>query len=170
MSSNLVVVAIWNFRHNKAVFFFFFLYLINYLPTSNLLLNIGSIMAERFMYLPLIAFAGILVITVDAVLRKLYVPLDDDVASSSSSSGAAPVATVGSTVGDRAPLPAWHDAARAWRDAARARLAPVRARAAALRAASAEAHARALFPPQAGSVPRGVYPSAWLAGSPPVQR
>jgi glutathione S-transferase len=34
----------------------------------------------------------------------------------------------------------------------------------------AEAHARALFPPQAGSVPRGVYPPAWLAGSPPVQR
>ncbi len=34
----------------------------------------------------------------------------------------------------------------------------------------AEAHARALFPPQAGSVPRGVYPAAWLAGSPAVQR
>jgi hypothetical protein len=34
----------------------------------------------------------------------------------------------------------------------------------------AEAHARALFPPQAGSVPRGAYPSAWIAGSPPVQR
>jgi glutathione S-transferase len=34
----------------------------------------------------------------------------------------------------------------------------------------AEAHSRALFPPQAGLVPTGVYPSAWLAGSPPVQR
>ena len=34
----------------------------------------------------------------------------------------------------------------------------------------AEAHARALFPPQAGSVARGVYPSDWLAGSPAVQR
>jgi len=35
---------------------------------------------------------------------------------------------------------------------------------------AAEAHARALFPPQAGSIPRGVYPAAWLAGSPAVQR
>jgi glutathione S-transferase len=34
----------------------------------------------------------------------------------------------------------------------------------------AEAHALALFAPQPGAVPRGVYPSAWLAGSPPVQR
>jgi glutathione S-transferase len=31
----------------------------------------------------------------------------------------------------------------------------------------AEAHARDLFEAQAGSVPRGVLPAAWLAGSPP---
>jgi glutathione S-transferase len=31
----------------------------------------------------------------------------------------------------------------------------------------AEEHSRRLFGPQAGSVPRGAYPSDWLAGSPP---
>jgi glutathione S-transferase len=31
----------------------------------------------------------------------------------------------------------------------------------------AEEHARALFGPQAGAVPRGVFPPDWLAGSPP---
>ncbi|MEA2287844.1 MAG: glutathione S-transferase [Solirubrobacteraceae bacterium] len=31
----------------------------------------------------------------------------------------------------------------------------------------AERHARATFPPQAGSTPRGVLPEEWLAGSPP---
>jgi tetratricopeptide (TPR) repeat protein len=71
-------VAIWNFRHNKAVFFFISLYFINYTPTSNFILNIGSIMAERFMYLPLIAFSAVLVISVDALLRKyLHHPMDD---------------------------------------------------------------------------------------------
>jgi glutathione S-transferase len=34
----------------------------------------------------------------------------------------------------------------------------------------AEAHARDLFGTQAGSVPRGVLPADWLAGSPPTQR
>lgn len=34
----------------------------------------------------------------------------------------------------------------------------------------AEAHATALFGPQPGTVPRGAYPPAWIAGSPPVQR
>ncbi len=33
----------------------------------------------------------------------------------------------------------------------------------------AETHAHALFPPQAGSIPRGVFLAAWLAGSPPRQ-
>jgi glutathione S-transferase len=34
----------------------------------------------------------------------------------------------------------------------------------------AETHARDLFGTQAGSVPRGVLPADWLAGSPPTQR
>jgi glutathione S-transferase len=34
----------------------------------------------------------------------------------------------------------------------------------------AEAHSRALFTPQAGSTPRGLFPADWLAGSPPRPR
>jgi glutathione S-transferase len=34
----------------------------------------------------------------------------------------------------------------------------------------AEAHARAVLPPQAGSTPRGTFPADWLAGSPPRPR
>lgn len=34
----------------------------------------------------------------------------------------------------------------------------------------AERHARAVFPPQAGSTPHGVLPEAWLAGSPAGER
>jgi len=39
--------------------------------TSNLLLIIGSIMAERFLYLPSIGFAGCLVAGVFALSRRL---------------------------------------------------------------------------------------------------
>ena len=72
----LLVFGIYHFKHNKAIFFFIFLYFINYLPTSNFLYNIGSIMAERFMYLPLIAFAAIVVITANAISKRLLAPLD----------------------------------------------------------------------------------------------
>jgi tetratricopeptide (TPR) repeat protein len=59
-------------RHAPACFFgaFFFLAL---LPTSNLLLIIGSIMAERFLYLPSIGFAGCVVAGVLALSRRLAV-------------------------------------------------------------------------------------------------
>src|SRR5439155_20971735 len=73
----LLIFAIYHFKHNKAIAFFIFLYFINYLPTSNFLYNIGSIMAERFMYLPLIAFAAIIVITINAISRRLVAPLDE---------------------------------------------------------------------------------------------
>jgi hypothetical protein len=40
-------------------------------PTSNMLIFIGTIMAERFLYLPAIGFAGCLVLAVYAVCRRL---------------------------------------------------------------------------------------------------
>src|SRR5262249_29289338 len=49
---------------------FFFVAL---LPTSNLLLIIGSIMAERFLYLPSIGFAGCVVAAGLALSRRLAV-------------------------------------------------------------------------------------------------
>ncbi|HMB96726.1 MAG TPA: tetratricopeptide repeat protein, partial [Tepidisphaeraceae bacterium] len=49
------------------IFFFF----AAALPTSNLIVTIGSIFAERFMYLPLVAFAGIVVVIVFALAQRL---------------------------------------------------------------------------------------------------
>ncbi len=76
--AGIIVLAFWCWkRGQKAIAFFLGLYLINYLPTSNLTIIIGSIMAERFMYLPLIAFAAILVIVIDLLARRFFFPLDD---------------------------------------------------------------------------------------------
>ncbi|HEX3356539.1 MAG TPA: hypothetical protein VHS31_06110 [Tepidisphaeraceae bacterium] len=76
--AGIIFLAFWCLkRGQKAIAFFLGLYLINYLPTSNLTLIIGSIMAERFMYLPLIAFAAILVIVIDLLARRFFFPLDD---------------------------------------------------------------------------------------------
>jgi hypothetical protein len=64
-------------RKQKAIVFFICLYWINYFPTSNFLLVIGSIMAERFMYLPLIGFAACVAIGVDLLARKSVGALDE---------------------------------------------------------------------------------------------
>jgi len=53
------------------VFFFIVFFFAALAPTSNLLLLIGTIMAERFLYLPSIGFAGCLVGAVYAVCRRL---------------------------------------------------------------------------------------------------
>ncbi len=66
----VVLVAIRNYRRNQALFFFILLFFGTFLPTSNLMVIIGSIMAERFMYLPSIGFAGCLVIAVHALYQR----------------------------------------------------------------------------------------------------
>jgi protein O-mannosyl-transferase len=48
-------------RRNRAVFFFAGMAVVTWLPTSNLLFPIGTIMAERFLYLPAIAAAACVV-------------------------------------------------------------------------------------------------------------
>ncbi len=78
------VVAILSYRRNKPVFFFVLFFFGTLLPSSNLMPNptfgqslfdratwcIGSIMAERFLYLPSIGYAGCLVIVVYAIFRR----------------------------------------------------------------------------------------------------
>ena len=64
-------VAVLCYRRNKPVFFciaFFFAALV---PTSNLVIKIGTIMAERFLYTPSIGFAGCLVAAAYAIERRL---------------------------------------------------------------------------------------------------
>ncbi|SPF31986.1 conserved membrane hypothetical protein [Candidatus Sulfopaludibacter sp. SbA4] len=53
--------AIFCYRRHKAVCFFIAFFFAALAPASNLVILIGSIMAERFLYLPSIGFAGCLV-------------------------------------------------------------------------------------------------------------
>jgi tetratricopeptide (TPR) repeat protein len=86
----VLVVAWRSFTRNKAVFFFIAFFFVTFLPSSNMVPNptfgqsifdkvswcIGSIMAERFMYLPSIGFAGCLVIAAYAACRAIIPKLD----------------------------------------------------------------------------------------------
>jgi tetratricopeptide (TPR) repeat protein len=86
----VLLVAIRSYHRNKPVFFFVFLFFGTLLPSSNLIPNptfgqslldpaswcIGSIMAERFLYLPLIGFVGCLVLAVYSICRRLIPYLD----------------------------------------------------------------------------------------------
>src|ERR1039457_4408569 len=66
----LAAVAIVCYRRSKPVFFFIAFFFATLAPTSNMVILIGTIMAERFLYLPSIGFAGCLVVTVYAVCRR----------------------------------------------------------------------------------------------------
>jgi len=60
-------------QYPAAAFFigFFFVALI---PTANLIVLIGSIMAERFLYLPAVGLAGLLVLAIQAGARRFSAP------------------------------------------------------------------------------------------------
>jgi hypothetical protein len=53
-------IAVWAYRRDRKIFFLVLFGFGALLPTSNLLFPIGTIMAERFLYMPAIAFAGCL--------------------------------------------------------------------------------------------------------------
>ena len=74
--AGMIWLAVWSYRRQqKAMALFVLFFFAAILPTSNLPVLIGSIMAERFMYLPLIGFAGAvaigLVMLYDVVSRRL---------------------------------------------------------------------------------------------------
>jgi len=62
-----LVALAW--RRNRLVFFFPCFGFLNLLPASNLLFPIGTIMAERLLYLPLIGWLACLVIAIHSVRR-----------------------------------------------------------------------------------------------------
>jgi protein O-mannosyl-transferase len=57
-------------RRAPAVAFSIGLFFVALVPTSNLLVPIGTVLAERFLYLPLVAFSSLLAIAVAAVARR----------------------------------------------------------------------------------------------------
>jgi len=67
----VAAAAAWAFFRNRPVFFFLALFLVALAPTSNVLLPIGTIMAERFLYLPALGFAGCVAIGLRAASRRL---------------------------------------------------------------------------------------------------
>jgi tetratricopeptide (TPR) repeat protein len=65
----LVLLAFDSRRRNPPLFYFLGFFFIALAPTSNLLIPIGTIMAERFLYLPSIGLAGCLVVAAAAIAR-----------------------------------------------------------------------------------------------------
>jgi tetratricopeptide (TPR) repeat protein len=61
------------FRRNRALFFFVAFAFIALIPVSNLLILIGSIMADRFLYLPAIGLAACVTIAVYALDDRLKI-------------------------------------------------------------------------------------------------
>ncbi len=53
-------LAVWGYRRDRKIFFLILFGLGALLPTSNLIFPLGAVMAERFLYLPAVAFAGCL--------------------------------------------------------------------------------------------------------------
>ena len=65
-------IAAWRLRRRSRAFSFgICLFFLMILPTSNLLINIGSIMGERFLYLPLLGFAIVAAVIIRAAARWL---------------------------------------------------------------------------------------------------
>jgi tetratricopeptide (TPR) repeat protein len=58
-------------RSSKPVFFAMAFFFVTLSPTSNLLIRIGAIMAERFLYLPAVGFAIVVVWALDALWRRV---------------------------------------------------------------------------------------------------
>ncbi|MFI5394440.1 MAG: tetratricopeptide repeat protein [Candidatus Binatia bacterium] len=67
----IMVLAIRIFRRRKRLFFFVGFWFIAILPTSNLILLIPCVMAERFLYLPLVGFAGGVVLGLRTLSQRL---------------------------------------------------------------------------------------------------
>ena len=67
----LALAAVRSFRGGRRVFFFVLLFFVTLAPTANVFLIVGTIMGERFLYLPSLAFAGCLAVGVRALCRRL---------------------------------------------------------------------------------------------------
>jgi protein O-mannosyl-transferase len=63
----VAAAAVISYRRARPVFFCILFFLVTIAPVSNIFILVGSIMAERFVYLPAIGFAGCLVWAVRAV-------------------------------------------------------------------------------------------------------
>ncbi|HVT90251.1 MAG TPA: hypothetical protein VHD56_15475 [Tepidisphaeraceae bacterium] len=69
----IAAAAVWLYiRKHRAAFFFIAFFFLAALPTSNFIYTIGSVMAERFMYLPLAGFTGLLSLGAFTLGKKIW--------------------------------------------------------------------------------------------------
>ena len=73
-----IALALWCYKRHKAVSFLIAFYWIAYGPTSNLLVISSSILGDRFLYLPSLAFCALLVLGVDSLARRFGATLELD--------------------------------------------------------------------------------------------
>ena len=71
-----LALAIGCFKRYKVVSFFILLYWIVYGPTSNFIATSSNILAERFLYLPLLAFCALLVFAAEFLFRPMGLSLE----------------------------------------------------------------------------------------------
>ena len=65
------VAAVRSYRRHKPVFFFIVFFFVTLAPVSNLVIVIGTIMGERFLYLPSVGFAACAAYAIYAVWQRL---------------------------------------------------------------------------------------------------
>jgi hypothetical protein len=70
----LLACLVWLYRFSPAAFFFGSFALLTFLPGSNLLFRIGTIMAERLLYLPSFGVIACLVLGIGFLCRRLRTP------------------------------------------------------------------------------------------------
>jgi len=70
--AGIVTLAVWAWRRNKPLFFFIAFAAGTMLPTSNLIVLIGNIMGERYAYVPLIGFAGCVVVAAQMLPKRVW--------------------------------------------------------------------------------------------------
>jgi protein O-mannosyl-transferase len=67
----IAAAAVISYRRARPVLFFIAFFAVTIAPVANLVILVGSIMAERFLYLPSIGFAGVLVWGALALRRRV---------------------------------------------------------------------------------------------------
>jgi Tfp pilus assembly protein PilF len=70
----LILLLIWSFRYSAETFFSLGFFLITYFIVSNLVIPIGTIFAERLLYMPALGILIIVGICLDRLERRLQTP------------------------------------------------------------------------------------------------
>lgn len=71
----LSVIVVWLWRRERNVFFFACFAILTFAPVANVVFVTGSIMAERFLYLPSMGFIAALVLGMYALKPRLALPV-----------------------------------------------------------------------------------------------